>query len=164
MFNLIFKTMKKINLLLIITLTVLVFNCKKDEKATTPISKKDLLTGKSWILSAETVSPPMNVSGTLISDLFSQMDACDKDDIGRFNSNGTYTIEEGLTKCNANDPQVFETGTWTFNSDETILVMTSGSSISNAKIQTLTATQLIVIEEETYNSIKYTLTLTYKPI
>ncbi len=151
--------MRKINLLLIITFTILVLSCKKDAK----VSKKDLLSGKNWIMTAETISPAMNVNGTLITDLYSQTASCTKDDIGKFNSNGTYTLEEGLTKCNVNDPQVFETGTWTFNSNETILVMTSSTgSITNGNIQELTANKLILTEEETYNSINYTLTLTYK--
>ena len=47
--------MRKIKILLIITLTVLVINCKKDEDVTS--SRKDLLSGKSWIMTAETISP-----------------------------------------------------------------------------------------------------------
>ena len=159
MFNLISKTMRKISLLLIITLTFLVFNCKKDAQ----VSKKDLLSGKNWIMTAETISPAMIVNGTLITDLYSQTASCTKDDIGKFSSNGTYTLEEGLTKCGVNDPQVFETGTWTFNSNETILVMTSNTgTVTNGKIQELAANKLILTEEETYNSINYTLTLTYQ--
>ena len=160
--NLIFKTMRKISLLLIITLTVSVLNCKKDENV--PTSRKDLLSGKTWIMTAETISPAININGTLITDFFSQEASCTKDDIGKFNANGTYTLEEGQTKCNVNDPQVFETGTWTFNSDETVLVLTSSGIITNAKIQELTATKLVITEEETINGIKYTLTLTYKTI
>jgi hypothetical protein len=155
--------MRKKTLVFIVMLTFLVFNCKKDEKVTT--SKKDLLSGKSWIMTAETISPAINVNGTMITDLYSQTANCTKDDIGKFNSNGTYTLEEGPTKCSVNDPQVFETGTWTLNSDETIIVMTSSTgSVTNGKIQELTASKLVLTEEETYNSIKYTLTISYKPI
>ena len=155
--------MRKIKILSIITLTVLVINCKKDENVTS--SRKDLLSGKSWIMTAETISPAINVNGTLITDLFSQEPSCAKDDIAKLNSNGTYTLEEGQTKCSVNDPQVYETGTWTLNSDETIIVMTSSTSIvTNAKIQELTASKLVTTEEETLSGIKYTLTITFKTI
>lgn len=163
MFNLNFKTMRKIKILSIITLTVLVINCKKDESVTS--SRKDLLSGKSWIMTAETISPAINVNGVLITDFYAQEASCTKDDIAKLNSNGTYTLEEGPTKCDANDPQVFETGTWTLNSDETILVMTSSTSIvTNAKIQELTASKLVITEEETLSGIKYTLTISFKTI
>jgi hypothetical protein len=162
MFNFNFKTMRKIQILLIITLTVMVINCKKD--ANSVVSRKDLLSGKTWIMTAETISPAMNVNGTLITDFYSQEPSCTKDDIAKLNSNGTYTLEEGQTKCSANDPQVYETGTWTLSSDESVLVLTSNGTVTNAKIQELTASKLVVIEEETLNSIKYTLTSTYKTI
>jgi len=154
--------MRKIKILLIITLIAMVVNCKKDENAAT--SRKDLLSGKTWIMTAETISPAMNVNGTLITDFYSQEPSCTRDDIAKLNSNGTYTLEEGATKCSANDPQVYETGTWTLNSDETVLVLTSNGTVTNAKIQELTATKLVIIEEETLNGIKYTLTSTYKTI
>lgn len=152
--------MRKINLLLIITLTFLLFNCKKDAKVT----KKDLLSGKNWIMTAETISPAMNVNGTLITDLYAQTPSCTKDDIGKFSSNGTYTLEEGLTKCNLTDPQVFETGNWTLSSNETILVMTSSTgAVTNGTIQELTSNKLILTEVENFNGVNYTLTLTYQP-
>jgi hypothetical protein len=151
--------MKKTNFLLIITITLLAFSCKKDEK----VMKKDLLSGKDWILISETISPALDVNGTLITDLYSQLDACDKDDIGKFNSNGTYTLEEGLTKCDVNDPQVYETGTWTFNSDETIIVTSSSTGeVTNSNIQELTANKLILKQEAIFNNINYTITSTYQ--
>ena len=115
-------------------------------------------------MTAESISPAINVNGTLITDFYSQEPSCTKDDLAKLNSNGTYTLEEGLTKCSANDPQVYETGTWTLNSDETVLVMTSSGVVTNAKIQELTATKLVITEEETINGIKYTLTITFKTV
>jgi len=151
--------MRKTNLLLIITLTLLALSCKKDEN----LSKKELLIGKEWIMTAQTVSPAMNIDGTLITGLYAQYDPCDKDDIGKFNSNGSYTLEEGLTKCDVSNPQVYETGTWTFNSDETIIVMTSSTgTVTNRKIQELTEIKIIITEEEVVEGIKYTVTTTFQ--
>ncbi len=151
--------MRKINLLLIVSLFIATLSCKKDEEPT----KKELLCGKNWILTAETVSPAINFNGILITDLYSQLDDCTKDDISIFNTNGTYTFEEGATKCDVNDPQVWDSGTWVFNSDETILVLTSpGNGTVNAEIIELTSSKIVVSQESTIEGIKYTITDTYQ--
>jgi hypothetical protein len=151
--------MKKTSLLLIAALTIIALSCSKDES----VSKKELLTGKNWILTAETVNPGIDFGGgIIITDLFSQYDVCYKDNISNFTTTGTYTFEEGPTKCDSNDPQVFDAGTWTFNSDETILVVTSTTNgVTNLTISELSASKLVVTYEQTYNSIKYKLTSTY---
>ena len=151
--------MRKLNLLLIVSLFLATLSCKKDEEPT----KKDLLSGKNWILTAETVSPAVDFGGVLITDLYAQMDDCTKDDIGKFNSNGTYTFEEGATKCDVNDPQVWDSGTWVFNSDQTILVMTSlTNGTVNAEIVELTSSKFVTSQDMTVDNIKYTITDTYQ--
>ena len=146
-------------MLLIVSLFLVTLSCKKDEEP----SKKDLLCGKDWILKAETVSPAINFDGILISDLYAQMDDCTKDDISKFNTNGTYTFEEGATKCDVNDPQVWDSGTWVFNSDETILVLTSPLyGTVNAEIIELTSSKIVISQESTIDGIKYTITDTYQ--
>jgi hypothetical protein len=133
-------------------------SCKKDEET----SKKDLLCGKDWVLVAETVSPAFNYNGTLITDLYAQMADCEQDNIGKFNTNGTYTFEEGVSKCDPSDPQVWDTGTWVFSSDETVLVLTSSTSgIQNSEIQELTSSKLVVTYEVILD-VTYTITDTYQ--
>jgi hypothetical protein len=150
--------MRKINLLLIVSLFLAILSCKKDEEPT----KKDLLCGKNWILVAETISPALNYNGTLITDLYSQLESCSKDDIGIFNTNGTYTFEEGLTKCDVNDPQVWDSGTWVFNSDQTILVLTGDGGTLNATIVELSSSKFVTSQEMTIDDVKYTITDTYQ--
>jgi hypothetical protein len=151
--------MKNIKLLFFIALTFLVLSCEKDKDHT----KKELLSIKNWILVAESISTAFYYNGVPITDTYSQYDACIKDDIASFETNGTYSLEEGATKCDVNDPQVFETGTWTFNSDETILVMTSNiGEVINNEIVELTANKVILKVEETIDEVNYTLTSTYQ--
>ena len=160
MFNLISKTMRKTDFLFIAAMTIMTLSCSKDEEAT----KKEMLTGKNWILTAETINPGIDFGGgIIITDLFSQYEECYKDNIANFTSSGNYTFEEGPTKCDSNDPQVFDSGSWTFNSDETILVITSTTEgVMNLTIQELTASKLIVTFEQTYDLIKYKMTSTYQ--
>ncbi len=154
--------MRKTNFLLIISFTFLASGCQKDNEE---VTRKDMLCGKNWVLISETINPALDVDGTLITDLYSQYATCDKDDIGKFNTNGTYTLEEGKTKCEGTDPQVYETGTWSFNSDETIIIVTpSSGSVDERKIQGLTANKLILTEEIINANIMYKITSTYQSI
>jgi hypothetical protein len=152
--------MRKTSLLLIAALTIIALSCSKDDAAT----KKEMLTGKNWILTAETINPGLDFGGgIIITDIYSQYDQCYKDNIANFTTSGNYTFEEGPTKCDSNDPQVFDAGTWTFNSDETILVVTSTTDgVMNLTIQELTASKLVVTFEQTYDAIKYKMTSTYQ--
>lgn len=155
--------MKKITLLFIIASIVSLGACKKDEDNTsaTPKTKSELLTAKPWKLSALTVSPAYNVGGTMITDFYAQMQACDKDDIYSFKSDKTFTQEEGATKCDPNDPQVSDAGTWTFSSDEKQLVQTSSGSTESSTIVDLTDSKMILSSTEVENGITYTYTATF---
>ena len=93
-------------------------SCKDDEKSNT-----ELLTDNCWIATSITVDPPYptGIPGQTVTDWYAQLDQCDKDDIVCFKGDGTYTSEEGATKCDDSDPQVIESGTWTFNQGETVI-------------------------------------------
>lgn len=74
----------------------------------------------------------------------------------------TFSYEEGITKCNDNNPQVYSTGTWTFNSDETILIETTSGTDTPSKstILTLSETQLVLSYTEEIDGLNYTFTAT----
>ena len=113
--------MRKLTSVLMIGLLVLIaFSCKKDKSE----SNTDKLTGKWWVNTSMTIDPAINLGGTLITDLWSQIPACTKDDMQKFESGGVFTFDEGATKCSTNDPQT-TTGTWAFNSDETVVSVTT---------------------------------------
>ena len=110
------KTFGLLSLVLIIGLSA----CKKDESTpATPASKTptEYLTAGFWKTTAMTIDPGINFNGTVITDFYAQMPACSKDDITRFNTNGTITDDEGATKCDANDPQTTNDGTWVMSAD-----------------------------------------------
>ena len=95
--------MKKLFLGLIISTTL--FSCKKDEATTTNPSTKtrtQYLTQKPWT----------NAIG---------LPPCNTDDITIFKTDFTYVEDNGATKCNTSDPQILETGTWSFTTNETHL-------------------------------------------
>jgi len=168
------KNMKNTLKLSIAALMIVALGCKKEEAApaattttttTTPAkTKTDYLTESSWKLKALTVSPAINISGTAITDWFSQLDACDKDDTEKYNTNGSFSVDEGTTKCDPNDPQT-TTGTWVFNPDQTILTVTYKGTSTSYNISDLNASTFkgtyTVKENNGSGELNYTYTFTY---
>ena len=111
--------------LLVIALTITVVSCKKDEVTK---SKKDLLTAHQWKFTSSKTNGVVDV-----------LDACEKDDITIFASNGTYTWNPTTVKCYPSD--AIQTGTWTLSSDEKTLTL-DGSDV--ATIVELTESRLVL--------------------
>lgn len=138
-------------------------SCKKDEPAasssTTTDTKTALLCGKNWMLTAYTVNPGIDYygTGTLLTNLIGTVQPCELNNLLNFSTSNTYTIDEGATKCSAGDPQLNESGTWAFNSDQTHLLTTStgSSTADDYTIVSLNATTLQVTMSETAGGTTY---------
>ena len=121
--------MKKAIFVVLAAATVAVSSCKKDEdnSSNTPsntntASKKELLTAKPWKTTGLTIGG---------ADLWSQFDACEKDNIYTFKTNGVYIDDEGATKCDPADPQIVTTSTWALIENDTKLVYDGDTAIIN---------------------------------
>jgi hypothetical protein len=144
--------------------------CSKDDDDTPPPpTKTQRLTAKQWRLTAQTINPGIQLEpgGPTITDLLVTYLPCQLDDFVKFNTNGTYSAEEGPTKCDPNDPQVIETGTWIWNADETRIIITpAGGSTADLLVTSLTSSQLVtqITFTDVVNGvpITYTLTSTYR--
>ncbi|MCF8367689.1 MAG: lipocalin family protein [Bacteroidales bacterium] len=117
----------KIKLLGLLSFAVILLSsCSKsdDEPAgDTPKTTTEKLTSGNWKVTAMTIDPGINFFGTIYTDFYAQMEACEKDDLIKFNSNGTITDDEGATKCDANDPQATTEGTWVLSADNSQLTI-----------------------------------------
>lgn len=100
--------------------------CKKDKEA--PKTKTQLLTQASWKFSSA------SASGTDITN--NAAIACIKDDVITFNSNLNGTISEGSIVCS---PTTAGNFTWSFQSGETQLQMSSGIYPAGSGLFTITA-------------------------
>jgi hypothetical protein len=120
-------------------------SCSKDEDEKT---NKDLLTGKNWKMTAFTINPPVVIEGVSFSDFYAFLPACTKDDLTKFNSDGTANFDEGATKCDSGDPQTTY-GTWSLNTDQTVLTVTADG-----------LTEAYTIGELTDTTLKFTYTTT----
>lgn len=110
--------------------------CQKDSPAPT----KTELISRNWKATAMTAVFPAPI-GTV--DLYAQLQTCEKDDIIKVKADGTYTVDEGATKCNAADPQIKETGNWVFASNETKLTIMG----ETYDIVSLSATTLVLKQD-----------------
>lgn len=115
---------------------------KKDDNTPAPKTKTLLITQSTWKFSSATVG------GTNVSAF---LQACQKDNILTFASNGSGVLDEGPAKCNSGDPQT-NPFTWSFQNNETQLfisatLFTGGSSTFN--LVSLTETELILSQNIT---------------
>jgi hypothetical protein len=105
------KTMK--SLYTVLALALLLAACKKEK------SKEELLVG-DWKRKTMTIDPPQEVNGAIITNLYAQMEDCEKDNLYSFYDNATYKADEGFSKCDSADQQSFS-GSWQLLSSETEL-------------------------------------------
>ncbi|RDC66518.1 lipocalin family protein [Adhaeribacter pallidiroseus] len=117
----------------------------------------DLLINKNWVITGHYTRE----NNYLKKDKFVYYDACNRDDTFRFAKNGTYELNEGPTKCNANDPQVFQQGTWKVGYNNLELTKTGSSSPSNYLIVELNTYKLVLSSTETHQGDTYQEVLTF---
>lgn len=151
--------MKKSSLypILLAVLTLSFGACKKDDEK----SNSEQLVEKDWRLTALTADPAINFGSTLYSDVYAQLQACDKDDLTIFKSGGIINFDDGATKCSPSASQIV-LGVWTLNADETVIAV-DGVSWT---ILELNDDQLKVkyTADPTGSGVNSTITATYKKI
>jgi len=88
----------------------------------------DILTEQGdWIISTSIIDPPVAFGSGEVTDYLLFTEDCRKDDLityDFFSGLGTYTIREGVSKCDPNDPNTYEVGDWDINADSTIFYIT----------------------------------------
>jgi Lipocalin-like domain len=132
------KALQKYPYLLAVAL--LLSNCQVTSNGGDPTPsnapKSQLLAGtvtKSW----RVVSAKLNGTET-----FDQARACAQDDLIEFKADKNYERNEGPTKCQTKDAQVYEKGTWELANNEAEIV--------------LNKTERLKIVELTSSSLRYT--------
>ena len=119
--------------------TAMFIGCKKDNSNIVAKSKTQLLTEKTWkqvkFEERTNTTDPWN-------DITATYQTCELDDVITFTSAGAFTQTEGATKCSSSDPDLVESGNWSFQSNETIIRFSFGGSTDDATIETLDANTL----------------------
>ncbi|MGB6036768.1 MAG: hypothetical protein WBG42_10915 [Cryomorphaceae bacterium] len=152
---------------MVLFLGVLSFSsCNDDDEDDdpTPPTKTELLTARNWMMTGFNVAPAilMPQTGTPETNLIPFEAACNLDDFWDLNTDGSYTREEGASKCSPNDPTVFESGDWLWNSDNTRLIFEpNGAASYEAKVISLIATELVLELTSVEAGVTYTFTQTF---
>ena len=130
--------------LLVLTLGITLLSCSKDHGD--DAAKKDALTTGTWKLTGYMTD--YDKDGTYEEDSYAILAGCEKDNIYTFQADGTEIVDEGPTKCIANNPQT-RTFTWSFNDNQKELQL----GTSTYHIEELTATTLRLKRTTSYNVI-----------
>ena len=92
------------------------FIASKNERKAEP-SKEDLLIRKNWkVIAYSSYNNVVTVATN--NEEYAQLADCEKDNIFTFLSSKKYIIDEGLTKCHAEDPEKVEEGTWSLTGNK----------------------------------------------
>jgi hypothetical protein len=113
--------------------------CKKDKSVQ---SNKDFISGKDCWRLVKFESKNSDGSYTDISDQVLSQDPCNMDDCYRFYKEGNFEQNEGATKCNPDDAQVYTTGTWSLSSDNVISI-SSNAGTDTYNVEKASSSQLI---------------------
>ena len=142
---LIFVHMKKLLIVALIGVTSMVSiqSCKKDEGA----SSAELIVG-SWVQVNAT-----DDGDTTWNDP-DEWAPCEKDDITIFKADGTFTIDEGATKCDPDDPQINDSGNYLVSGN---ILTLYGFAF---KIESISSTELKL----SFDALGTTGTSTYKKL
>ncbi len=127
-------------------------SCTKDDDTNSSsgtVSKSGLISAEGWIMNSfvTVISAPYDTT----FNQYDLMDACEKDDILMFKSDKSISSDEGALKCDPNDPQTSDEGTWELASNDTKLIITDDGEQMEFTITTLTSTDL-VLENTEYDS------------
>jgi hypothetical protein len=141
--------------------------CDEEKSPTSSDSdRKSLIAASQWKLTAHTITPGVDyeLDGHLITDLYGVSGACVHDDIHTFKADGKWSVDEGASKCDPEDPQV-EQGSWSMNAAQTEITLQSelDDSPTVFKIVSASSSQLKVTLTSTDwdDEAEHTETLTF---
>jgi hypothetical protein len=127
-------------------LVMLVFSsCKKEDEVKTAT---DYLTQGNWMITAATIDPDIEMDDGLVTNVYPYLDPCQRDNLMKFNTNGTVAQDEGATKCDPDDPQIIDEGNWAFsNNNKTLTILFPDEDPLVAEVKTLNESTFVMSYE-----------------
>jgi hypothetical protein len=146
----------KLTGILTLALLVIVSSCSKNDE---PSASKAQMIARNWkqtdLLASQAGTPAVSVFDTFF-------EPCNKDDIWQFKSDGTYTVVEGASKCDAADPDTVTTGTWQLTDNDTKIIIDDASEPAQTlNIVELTSTSFKLSGTETISGVVVTATIVF---
>ena len=144
---------------------VLLTSCEKSNDDNNEKTKTELITASVWKYDNAKIDLDNNGTGDMnVPD--GVIEPCQTDNTLTFFANGSGTMDEGPTKCDAGDPQT-SSFTWSFTSNETVITFTGAIFAGvggDFKIITLTETdlQLSKVMTDPGSGTSYTVIASFK--
>ena len=131
----------KYSLLICLFFCFAFLGCQKDNSKSSGPSKTDLITKSSW--KYDNAGIDIDKNGSIDFPLpAGTLEACDTDNFLLLAANGTGTVDEGPTKCDAGFPQTVPL-TWSFGTNETVLSLSGGGVLGiNGQFKILELTDI----------------------
>ncbi len=149
----------KASFIVIAAVMIFIAGCKKEESkpiVIPPVVSYDttLLFGKTWMKTAETFSPAVDVDGDSIPDsnIYPLLDPCETDNEITFSAARVVTIDEGGSKCDIFDPQT-TTGTYRWNGTRNAITATFSTLSKTLTVLTLDSTTLKFQSPDTVHGV-----------
>ncbi|MSP09279.1 MAG: DUF5004 domain-containing protein [Flavobacteriaceae bacterium] len=101
-----------------------------DKSTPTPTpSKTELICKGKWEIASLPIEPALDLGGGVkLTDYTQMLQDCEKDNFYAFKADNTYTLDEGLLKCNPADPQT-KPGVWSLSADGKIFTLDGEKAI-----------------------------------
>lgn len=143
---------------------VALLGCEKDDDDNGQSEKTNLLVQSAWTF--ESAGIDMDKNGTIEASLPpGSLEPCLTDNSITFAANGSGTVDEGATKCDAAAPQT-SPFTWSFAANETAININgeviAGTDGGQFKIVSLTSTQFSLSKDTTIGGVPVALIATLK--
>ena len=155
-------------ILIIFILFIFSISCEKNKELT----REEILTLHTWIESGLYYEPAIEIVVDTVNDItvsyndvYDLQYECDKDDIYKFNANGTFSFEEGDNICSGSPASgLIYSGTWLFSDNGQYLILSvSGLGQAQYYIEELVENSLkLQYQIQDTAQVVYTVTESYK--
>ena len=140
--------MRKVIALFILVKLFLLNSCYSEEELPPP-TNVEFLTSGEWVYERFTVTPPLNINGSPVSDILSAVENCSADNSFQYSKDGTFKITEGKTKCSNTDPEIISSGTWRFSEDgKDLIEVFEDGSVLISKVSEINGSNIFLSWEE----------------
>ena len=161
--------MKRFAITTLALASLLATACTKDKETPKPApTTEQMLSANTWHMTAVTANPGLQSNtGAIVTNIYPFIPSCTKDDTQQFVTGGQFRADEGVSKCDASDPQTV-TGNWSTSksgSDTSVNIVVNGStlqfklvSLNDSELKMSTTDDIFGIG--TGSDVTYTLTYT----
>lgn len=129
-------------------------------------TEKPAFADKYWVMESSSITPAidLDMDGKADTDIRVMMEDCERDDAEMFKSGGKILKHDGNKRCDEEEEQVTESGTWTYDANTKQLTSKhhSTSKPQTVLVKEVSASKMAVQYSFTSGKGKHTIHAVYK--